>query len=43
MEPAKLELTACKYPMEHHKLLSEFLNRLTYESPAEAGRIGLEI
>lgn len=43
MEPAKLDLTGCKYPMELHKLLSAFLNRLTYESPAEAGRIGLEI
>ena len=43
MEPAKLHLTGCKYPMELHKLLSAFLNRLTYESPAEAGRIGLEI
>ena len=36
-------LTGCKYPMELHKLLSAFLNRQTYESPAEAGRIGLEI
>lgn len=43
MEPAKLDLTGCKYPMELHKLLSAFLNRLTYESPAEAGRIGMEI
>ena len=43
MEPAKLDLTSCKYPMELHELLSAFLNRLTYESPAEAGRIGLEI
>ena len=40
MEPAKLDLTGCKYPMELHKLLSTFLNRLTYKVQQKRDALG---